>query len=170
MTTTATHIIKKAPTLETERLYLKLLTPETIELEKAKHKGGMTTHFISFRNFLLLDKETGTTIGKAGFHTWQARHSRAEIGYGIDIESYKRKGLMKEALKAVIHYGYEEMGLYRIEAFAGPANTGSIRLLEGLGFTKEGLLRSHYNKAGELQDSVCYGLLKPEYERVKTGW
>ncbi|MCD6062637.1 MAG: N-acetyltransferase [Flavipsychrobacter sp.] len=194
MSTSAINILSAAHTLHTPRLQLKLLTPElwsefmthatddemastlaltsppVLALEKAKHRSGMTTHFISFRNFLLVDRETGVTIGKAGFHTWQARHSRAEIGYGIDIESYKRKGLMKEALKAILHYGFDEMGLHRVEAFAGPANIASISLLEGLGFTKEGLLRGHYCKDGDIQDSACYGLLKPEFETVKARW
>lgn len=193
MSTTSANILSAAYTLHTTRLELKLLTPELwstlmsvasdneimstlaltpqlLELEKAKHKSGMTTHFISFRNFLLIDKQVGITIGKCGFHTWQARHSRAEIGYGIDMESFKRKGLMKEALKAILHYGFGEMGLNRVEAFIGPGNIASASLVEGLGFIKEGLLRGHYCKDGDIQDSACYGLLKPEYEAISINW
>ena len=149
---------------------LALHTPELLALEKTKHKGGMTSHFVNFCIFLLIDKETGLTIGKAGYHNWQARHSRSEMGYGMEIEKYKRQGLMTEAVKAIIHYGFTEMGLYRIEACAGPTNTPSIRLLERVGFTKEGLLRQHYCKDGELRDSVMHSLLKPEYELIKTSW
>lgn len=187
-------ILSETVTLETGRMYLKLLTPEVwkeiltalpdreimaimgfatpeqLLVEKEKCAAGMTTYNISFRNFLMIDKETGMTMGKAGYHTWMVRHNRAEIGYAIDIESYKRKGLMKEALRAIVAYGFEEMNLHRIEAYIGPLNIASTRLAEGLGFVKEGLLRGHYYKNGVQEHSICYGLLKPEFETAMKLW
>jgi ribosomal-protein-alanine N-acetyltransferase len=178
--------------IETERMLLRELTPELwtaavitlpdhmlmpymgfntfaeLMLEKEKCKGGMTTFFTSFRLFLMVEKSTGLTIGRAGFHNWQARHNRAELGYAMCLDHYRQKGYMKEALKLIVAYGFEQMDLNRIESFIGPGNTPSIKLAEGLGFTKEGLLRGHYNKNGELQDSACYGLLRHEYEAKRA--
>ena len=111
----------------------------------------------------MLEKTNGNIIGSCGFHTWYVLHYRAEIGYAISEEENKRKGYMKEAIKAVINYGFEHMKLNRIEAFIGPANEASIKLVTGLGFTREGLLRGHYCKNGGIQDSAVYGLLREEY-------
>ena len=180
--------------LETERLLLKELTPELydymfenwadaeimtylgstseadFELEKQKYIKGLTSFYLSFKNFLIVEKSTSRVIGRIGYHTWKAAHERAEIGYGLYYEEDKNKGCMKEAMKIILIYGFEQMNLNRVEAFASPLNTPSIRLIEGYGFTKEGLLRQHYGKNGVAEDSAVYGLLKSEYESLKHSW
>ncbi len=173
--------------LETDRLLLKEINPEILynlftfysdeeimafmglesetqlELEKLKFEGGYTTHKMSFKKFLVADKASGEVIGHTGFHTWYIHHYRAEMGYAID-ERYRNRGLMTEANSAIIKFGFEQMGLNRIEAFAGPKNVPSIKMLRTLGFTEEGRLREHYFKDNRMEDSVCFGLLRKEYE------
>lgn len=180
--------------IETSRLLLKELTPELYdyifdnwndeqimtflgnptqedyELEKQKYIKGLTSFFLSFKSFMIVEKGSNKIIGRIGYHTWKAVHERAEIGYGLYYEDAKKKGYMKEVMKAVLVYGFEQMKLNRVEAFASPLNTPSIRLIEGYGFTKEGLLRQHYGKNGVAEDSAVYGLLKSEYESLKHSW
>jgi ribosomal-protein-alanine N-acetyltransferase len=180
--------------IETERLYLKVMTPEIwdhilthvedediqtllglytperLAQEKEKNRLGMTTHAISFRLYVMVEKSTGLAIGRIGYHNWQARHLRSEIGYGMELEEYKNKGYMSEAMKAVLVDGFEEMGLHRVEAMIGPSNTPSVKLAEKHGFIKEGVLREHYNKDGTLVDSAVYGLLRHEYDQLKNAW
>lgn len=180
-------------TLETERLLLKELTPELydyifahwdddtimaylgntdradFELEKEKYRKGLTTYHLSFKNFLMVEKSTGIIIGRIGYHTWKAAHSRAEIGYAIQREEHKSKGYMTEAMKAILQYGFKHMQLNRVEAFVNPLNIPSIRLIEKYGFTKEGLLRQHYGRNGVTEDSAVYGLLLGEYESLRQG-
>lgn len=184
----------KTRTLETPRLKLKELTPELwnyilttlpddeiattmgmyqpgqVAMEKEKCRGGMTTYYISFKNYLMIEKGTGVTIGRIGYHTWQPRHKRAEIGYGLEIEEYKNKGYMSEAMKAVLHDGFEYMELNRVEAMIGPDNVPSNSLAKKFGFVNEGLMREHYNKDGVLVDSFCYSLLRSEYDSIKHTW
>ena len=143
---------------------------QELTLEKEKCRVGMTRFNISFCHFLMIEKSSGLNLGRAGYHTWHTNHYRAEIGYAIHQEENKNKGYMKEPLKAILAYGFETMELERVEALIGPTNTPSIRLAEGLGFTREGLLRKHYLKNGEFQDSAFYAMLKPEYEVVKDRW
>lgn len=176
-------------TLETERLLLKELTPELydyifshwddeaimdylgntdradFELEKEKYRKGLITYHLSFKNFLMVEKSTGTIVGRIGYHTWKAVHSRAEIGYALHREEHKGKGYMTEAMKAILQYGFEHMNLNRVEAFASPENIPSIRLIEKYGFTKEGLLRQHYGRNGVTEDSAVYGLLVDEFKQ-----
>lgn len=180
--------------LETERLLLKELTPELydymfanwadaeimiylgstseadFELEKQKYIKGLTSIYLSFKNFLIVEKSTSRIIGRIGYHTWKAAHERAEIGYGLYYEEDKNKGYMKEAMKTILIYGFEQMNLNRIEAFASPLNTPSIKLIERYGFQYEGLLRQHYGRNGVREDSAVYGLLCSEYESLKHSW
>jgi ribosomal-protein-alanine N-acetyltransferase len=143
---------------------LGLKTTEELDAEREKFRLGMTTYRMSFKTFLLVEKETGKAIGKCGFHDWYAIHSRSELGYRMLDEAAKRKGFMTEALCAVIRYGFEEMKLNRIQAFIGSENIPSLKLIKRAGFTEEGTLRSHYCNNGKLEDSICFSLLKDEYE------
>jgi ribosomal-protein-alanine N-acetyltransferase len=181
--------INTPPTiLETERLYLRELTPviykhlfrtnnekeikaylglqSTAEFEEAKRRydKGMTTYYTTFKHFHLLDKQDDQVIGRCDFHTWVPTHKRAEVGYTITSEAHKNKGLMTEALRAVLAYGFEHMDLYRVEALVSPRNVPSLQLLKRYGFRKEGLLRNHYMIEGVLEDSFMFSLLKPEFE------
>ncbi len=147
------------------------LNDEGLAAEKAKfHGGGHTTHQISFKNFIMTDKSSGRILGHCGFHTWLARHSRAEVGYHIIDEADKNKGYMTEALKAMFIYGFEQMNLNRIEAFVGPNNIASQALVKRLGFIMEGVLREHYYKPPAIEDSICFSLLRREYDVVKDTW
>jgi len=173
--------------LHTDRLILRLYTPETarhvfttmtdaelmnffglesaeaLAREKEKFSLGVATYNRTFANFYLIDKETGKVIGGCGYHTWAPDHRRAEIGYALDSEEHKQRGLMTEALIAILKYGFEEMNLHRIEALTDPENAVSQKLLTRFGFVKEGVLRQHYVIDGVPTDSVAYSLLKPEF-------
>ncbi len=133
--------------------------------EKERFESGATMYNKSFLYFLIMEKKSGKTIGSCGFHTWYLSHGRAEIGYAISYDEMKRKGFMTEAIRRVIEYGFDEMHLNRIDAFIGPFNEASIRLVERIGFKREGLLRQHYSKNGKSEDSLVFGLLRSEFQR-----
>lgn len=142
---------------------LGIMTKEDLETERNRFQLGMTTYRTSFKNFILVEKTSGKVIGKCGFHNWYSLHSRAELGYIMSDESERGKGYMTEAARAIIRYGFEEMGLHRIEAFTSPLNTPSLKIIKGLGFVEEGLLREHYFSNGIYENSACFGLLRREY-------
>ena len=144
--------------------FLNLKTTEELSVEKEKYRAGLSTHHLSFVNFHLLDLHTRAHLGACGFHTWYKKHQRAEIGYNLNSAPLMGQGLMTEAMGRIIRYGFEDMGLNRIEACIGQANKASLRLVEKFGFTREGLLREHYNKENALQDSLIFSLLLSEYQ------
>lgn len=76
---------------------------------------------------------------------------------------------MSEALKCVINYGFKIMKLNRIEAFISPSNLPSIKIIENLGFTREGILKEHYKMKNEILDSVVYSLLKSKWKPLPNG-
>ena len=144
--------------------FLGLNSKEALETERSKYKKGFETFNKKFLYFQLIEQESHKIIGWCGYHTWYVDHDRAEIGYGLFGEEYKRKGLMSEAITPIIKYGFETMKLHRIEAFVEPKNEASIRLITKLNFVKEGVLREHYFSNNQMEDSIVYSLLKHEYE------
>ena len=90
------------------------------------------------------------------------KHARAEIGFALGREHW-RKGYASDAVVTLIRFCFEELRLHRIEADADPRNDRSLRLLEKLGFRREGLLRQRYRINGEMQDAVFLALLESEW-------
>jgi len=143
--------------------YLGMQTEWELEREKANFVKGYSWYRSTARNFIITDRQSGRTLGRVGFHTWYEAHSRAEVGYHITRDEDKQKGIMKEALYRMLLHGFDEMNLNRVEAFVGPGNAASQRLLIGMGFVEEGRLREHYCKNGVAEDSLCFGLLKSQW-------
>jgi RimJ/RimL family protein N-acetyltransferase len=113
-------------------------------------------------------EHAGRLIGTCtlGGIDWENR--RAEIGFVLGRSSWGQ-GLMPGALALLIDHSFGDLGLHRIEADVDPRNGASLRLLDKLGFRREGHLRERYFKDGEIQDSIMLGLLRPEYLEATTG-
>ena len=103
------------------------------------------------------EREIIGSCGYYGFHTW---HMRASIGYELARSSW-RQGIMTEALEAIIDLGFGVMNLNRIDAVVIPENEASIKLLEKLGFTNEGLLKEYENWGSKGFVDLCmFSLLR----------
>ena len=72
-----------------------------------------------------------------------------------------------EAAQAMVHYGFETLGLHRIYASYLPHNTASGRVLEKVGMRHEGRLRHHICKWGEFHDLEMYGMVNPEHAKTE---
>ena len=131
--------------------------------ERKRFAEGLTGYRRSFIHFHLIEKASEKVIGACGFHAWHVPHRRAEVGYAMMDESRKRHGFMREAFPAIVRYGFEKMNLNRIEAFIGRQNEPSLKLVHGLGFVEEGVMRAHYCKDGHIEDSVVFSLLRDEW-------
>ncbi|WP_240754039.1 GNAT family N-acetyltransferase [Natronospirillum operosum] len=73
--------------------------------------------------------------------------------------SFWGKGYIGEAGEALIQYGFNSLGLRRIEAEIDPDNQSSAKALEKLGFSEEGFLRQRWEVNGIVSDSALYGRL-----------
>lgn len=93
---------------------------------------------------------------------WNIVHShyRAEIGYALHPD-HQGKGIMQEAVAAVLNYGFETMKLHSIEANVNPNNASSIKLLERNNFVKEAHFKENYFYDGKFLDSAIYSLISP---------
>jgi ribosomal-protein-alanine N-acetyltransferase len=128
------------------------------------HEKGMETFSTSLFYFVIAKKDNQEAIGDIGFHTWNAKHHRADLFYNIYNDGNKQKGFMSEALKEVITFGFREMNLHRITAMVANYNQPSLKLIKQNGFTFEGTLRQDYVVNGVHEDSDCYSLLKHEWK------
>jgi ribosomal-protein-alanine N-acetyltransferase len=104
-------------------------------------------------------------IGKCILFQFSQANQRAEIGYILN-RKYWRQGLMQQALEAVIEFAFNTLKLHRIEADVDTENTGSLGILEKLGFQREGLFRDRWRVYDEWQSSVMLGLLKKDWPRL----
>ncbi|MBS1715740.1 MAG: GNAT family N-acetyltransferase [Armatimonadetes bacterium] len=116
----------------------------------------------SFFQFGIVDASESKVVGTCTLHQIDRQNRRAEVGYVLGRRSWGR-GLMSEALTALLTVCFRDVGFHRIEADTDPRNAASVRLLERLGFQREGLLRQRWIVAGEVSDTAFYGLLADEW-------
>lgn len=175
-------------TLETERLLLRAWTKADAGdlFDYAKNpnvgpNGGWKPHETIEESMEIIDslflaeyyifaiqwKATGKVIGAIGFEEDGKRPSICclELGYAL-AEEFWGMGIMTEAARMAITYGFEELELDLISIYRNPKNTRSGRVIEKCGFKREGVLRKA-NKIydGTLRDVACYSLKKEEYTR-----
>jgi ribosomal-protein-alanine N-acetyltransferase len=112
----------------------------------------------------ITQRKNAEIIGTCGYYGFHRRHRRAGIGYEL-ARSFWRQGIMTEALGIIIEFGFKKIGLNRIEALVMLKNEGSIKLLEGLGFQREGILREYENWGDKgCVDLMMFSFLKSQYE------
>jgi RimJ/RimL family protein N-acetyltransferase len=106
--------------------------------------------------------EARRVIGTCTLLNVSPLHQRGEIGFAL-ARPFWGQGLARAAVTRVLSFAFEELALHRVEADADPRNDRSLRLLERLGFRREGVLRERYWINGERQDALMLGLLRAEW-------
>lgn len=190
MSTPQVPVPSAFPTLTTERLVLREITladaefwlrnfsdPEVVELtayEAPRDVEAAKAEILQFAIHPFQDR-TGirwgialrgqdALIGTLGYHQWMRdTANRARIGYDL-LREHRRRGFMTEAMRAILSYGFHQMALNRVEVLTDPRNMPSIRLLERLGFSREGTLRENTFFRGHFVDDVLFSLLAREWQ------
>lgn len=179
---------KQFPVLETERLLLREVTKEDApaifrylsDEDVMKYYGLLPFKHVSeaeeeiewyrsiFENGtgirwgITLKSQPDQVIGTCGFLSYVQRHARTEIGAELTKEHW-RTGVMSEAFRAVLEYGFKEMNLMRIQGLIDPENVASQKLVEKFGFAREGLLRKYERTGDKFEDVFMYALLQTEW-------
>ena len=107
----------------------------------------------------------GRVIGTIGFMWIQEDNAAAEVGYSL-ARDYWNRGIMTEALRAVIQYGFDDMALNRIEAQHETTNPASGAVMRKCHMQKEGTLRSRLFNKGRYVDVDLYAILKRDFNRL----
>jgi ribosomal-protein-alanine N-acetyltransferase len=112
----------------------------------------------------IVHKRDAKMIGTISFGAWERGHHWAEIGYVLN-RRYWGQGYMTEAVRAIVAFGFRELGLNRIQARCDVRNSGSARVMEKAGMTCEGVLRQQLFEKGGYRDMKIYSILKSEWEQ-----
>ena len=113
--------------------------------------------------WLILLKNSNKPIGTIGFHRWDRNNNIAEIGYDLS-KLYWKQGLMNEAMRTVLKFGFQKMQLNRIQAFVHIENIASYNILKRNGFHTEGIIRDMYLYRGRYHDHYAMALLSKDYK------
>ncbi len=113
-------------------------------------------------NWAVTTKESDDLIGIMGFYRTSPEHYRTELGYMI-LSEYHGKGLVTEAVKVLLNFGFNQLGFNSICACVDTRNTPSCRVLEKNGFRKEGHFLQDTFHNNEFSDTFYYGILKVEF-------
>ena len=182
--------MKLIPELETENLIISVLNPDDVEL-LVKYERDNRSHLspweptriagyfgleetkkrveLNFKNFQLgssislvaFDKSKSEIICLCTFsNIVHGVFQACNLGYSIS-EKKQGKGLMFEMLQASIQYVFIEYNLHRVMANYIPSNIRSEKLLDKLGFQKEGMAKSYLKIAGSWQDHVLTSKINP---------
>jgi [ribosomal protein S5]-alanine N-acetyltransferase len=111
---------------------------------------------------LVLERASdGAFLGWCSLSRWNPDHRTAALGYCLAEPAWGR-GYATEAARAVLGWAFETLDLNRVQAETDTRNLASARVLEKLGFVREGTLREDCVVHGEVSDSWVYGLLRRE--------
>ncbi|MFF0191156.1 GNAT family N-acetyltransferase [Streptomyces sp. NPDC005244] len=103
-----------------------------------------------------------TFIGWTSLNERNPDHHSASLGYCFNDAAWGN-GYATEAARTVLQWAFHTLDLNRVQAETDTRNTASARVLEKLGFVREGTLRENCVVNGEVSDSWIYGLIKREW-------
>lgn len=174
------------PRLETERLILREMAlddapavfqnfsdPEVVEymiqpvVSLAEAQGFIQEWIDGYRQrkalvWAITLKPDGTFLGTCGYEVFNWKSRRGEIGYDIN-RAYWGKGLVTEAMRAVLGFSFGDLELHRIEANAVLDNVRSVNLLRRLGFRHEGTFRERIYLKDRFWDQGFFALLEQDW-------
>jgi ribosomal-protein-alanine N-acetyltransferase len=105
----------------------------------------------------------GAFIGWCSLTRWNPDYRSASMGYCFDDAAWGR-GYATEAARALLQWAFDTLGMNRVQAGTDTRNAASARVLEKLGFVREGTLREDCVVNGEVSDSWVYGLIRGEWQ------
>ncbi len=114
-------------------------------------------------NFVIIDKESGKTIGMTGLIDISLRHLRAQFYLTIGDVDFRGKHIPNETIPLILEYAFEELGLNRVYLYTLENNDRARKVYSRNGFTFEGILRQHYFCVGKYQDLHVMSILHSDW-------
>lgn len=111
----------------------------------------------------LVCKADGRLVGTGGVMDWQPQYGRIELAYAL-ARPYWGQGLMTEAVRAILEFGFKVLGVNRIQAYCMVENEGSARVMEKCGMIREGYLRQYTRIKGIYRDLFLYAILRADWQ------
>jgi [ribosomal protein S5]-alanine N-acetyltransferase len=115
-------------------------------------------------NWGITFKNNPKMIGIIGFYRIKPENHRSELGYML-LPEFQGTGIITEAIKGVLQYGFNVLHFNSIEAIIDPRNVASECVLQKNGFVKEAHILENIFHNGVFLDSVTYSLLKKNFKK-----
>lgn len=138
-------------TPEATRSFLEFVTTAAVASPRSVYELGV------------VESETDRLVGACGLHT--NGHGQAMLGYCLHRDVWGL-GYGTEAATAQLRFAFEQLGLHRVWAGTDPENLPSARILEKLGFTREGHLRENVHVRSEWRDTIVFAILDREWSQL----
>jgi RimJ/RimL family protein N-acetyltransferase len=113
--------------------------------------------------FAIVETDTGKLTGAVSLMSIHLEHRRAELGYWIAVNRWN-KGFATEATATIFDFGFENLGLHRIESRHFVRNPASGKVMQKLGMQQEGIERDSAMKRGRYESMVRYAILEHEWK------
>jgi len=181
-------MLEKQPDLLTGRLRLRAFTPDDVPdvatycgdidvarmtaniphpYDETMAEAWISSHGNAFEEgeaatFAMAIRETGKLIGAIGIHVDKSNRA-GEFGYWVG-KPFWNQGYATEAARAIIRYGFEQLGLHRIYARHMTKNPASGRVMQKAGMRFEGILRDSIYRWESFEDAAVYSILAEEFE------
>ena len=171
------------PVIKTERLLLRQFEEDDLEnvFKGLSHPDVIQYYGVSYQTLEatkeqmkffadLITKETGiwwaicsldnnSFYGAAGLNNLRKEHQKAEIGFWL-LPDFWGQGIIAEALPLICNFGFEHLGLHRIEAFVEAENTNCKNAMIKLNFQHEGTMKECEVKNGRYISLDIYAKVK----------
>ncbi len=131
-----------------------------------KTRASLFKNKLGIRWAIALKAQQDVVIGSCGYYQLSKAFCSVEIGYDLHPDHWGQ-GLMRQALTAVINWGYSERFFFRLNRIAAltyPEHKASTGLLGRLGFEQEGVLREYSYWKGQFHDLCCLSLLRRDWQ------
>ena len=116
----------------------------------------------NYYRWAVIEKQSGECIGQIAFFLVDTKNEFAEIEYCIG-RGYQGKGYATEACKAIIRFGFETIGLHKVQICCRPKNIKSKSVIEKCGLTYEGTLRDYFKMPdGSFESRMYFSILRDE--------
>jgi RimJ/RimL family protein N-acetyltransferase len=116
--------------------------------------------------FAIVGQKTGALVGAISLII-KREHQRAELGYWIAVDCWNR-GYATEATRRILDFGFETLGLHRIESRHLLRNPASGRVMQKAGMKQEGIERDLVMKWDRFESLALYSILEPEWRASRT--
>ncbi|UCE28638.1 MAG: GNAT family N-acetyltransferase [Candidatus Bathyarchaeota archaeon] len=136
---------------------------EPLEQVSIKEVDKWFDNLRSEEGWFIIEKKDGSKIGHI-FHSPQGPHFL--IGYRL-LPGERNKGYCTEAVKIIVDYLFLSKDIVRIQAETNPRNIASQRVMEKVGFKKEGTIRKSIFVRGKWEDGFLYSILRMEWKEPK---
>jgi RimJ/RimL family protein N-acetyltransferase len=128
------------------------------DLKEIDHDNGM--------GFCIRTIADDKLIGDIGLRV-QWSHQSAWLGVSIGEPEYHGKGYGTEAVRLVVNYGFQELGLWRVQLGVFSYNIRAQKSYQKVGFRQEAIQRSALYRDGQRHDHILMGILRPEWEALR---